>query len=273
MRLAMICLAAACLVALPGATPVRAQDQTLADIRQELSVLMVEIRELKRELSTTAGPTVAVGGDILQRADLIEGALRQLTARTEELEFRINRVVRDGTNQIGDLEFRVCELEQGCDPGSIGETAVLGGGPENPVTGVRTPRTQDTELAVGEQADFDRARSALEAGSFRRAADLFAAFTETYTGGPLTGSAHFYRGEALAGIGETSASARAYLASFSGDPNGPMAADALLRLGQSLGELGQTREACVTLAEVSARFSGASQTAEAEADRRALGCS
>ncbi len=46
-----------CLLAgvLGAAVPVLAQDQTLADIRQELSVLSVEVQRLKRELSTTGG--------------------------------------------------------------------------------------------------------------------------------------------------------------------------------------------------------------------------
>ena len=42
------------------ATPVAAQDRaaTLADIRQELTVLWVEVQRLKRELSTTGGANV-----------------------------------------------------------------------------------------------------------------------------------------------------------------------------------------------------------------------
>ncbi len=50
--------------------PARAQDQTLADIRQELSVLFVDMQRLKRELSTTGGAGGAVGGgSALQRLD------------------------------------------------------------------------------------------------------------------------------------------------------------------------------------------------------------
>lgn len=37
------------------------QDQTLADIRQELSVLYVDLQRLKRELSTTGAPSGAAG--------------------------------------------------------------------------------------------------------------------------------------------------------------------------------------------------------------------
>ena len=63
-----------------SATGAQAQDrdQTLADIRQELSVLFVEIKQLKRELSTTGGvSTQSVGGSTIDRVNAIEsGAFR-----------------------------------------------------------------------------------------------------------------------------------------------------------------------------------------------------
>ncbi len=270
-----------CLVAVLAATgAARAQDQTLADIRQELSVLFVEVQKLKRELSTTGGAgTAPAGGDLLQRVDLIEAELSRLTAKTEELEFRIDQVVSDGTNRIGDLEFRLCELETGCDVAQLGTTSTLGGETAGnataPVPTLIPPAPQGggTELAVGEQADFDRAKAALDSGDFRGAADLFETFTQTYTGGPLTSQAQYYRGRALAGVGETAAAARSYLNSFSGAPDGPVAADALLDLGIALGELGQHSEACVTLAEVAARFPGTANVSRAEEERRRLACS
>jgi len=254
-------------------SPVAAQDQTLADIRQELTVLFVEVQRLKRELSTTGAAGANVGNDTLQRVDLIERELRRLTSKTEELEFRISSVVRDGTNRVGDLEFRLCELEAGCDIAALGETPMLGG----EISAVALPDTEaqpdDTELAVGEQADFDRAVAALDAGDYQSAATQFATFTATYIGGPLSAEAHFLRGEALTGLGDTPAAARAYLNSFSGEPHGRRAPDALVRLGVSLGALGQVTEACVTLGEVAARFPGAVQVAQAEAERQQLGCS
>ncbi len=236
------------------------QDQTLADIRAELSQLSSQITGLRAELSTTgAAPGGYVSGTLLERVDTIEAELARLTSRTENLELRINRIVQDGTNRIGDLEFRLVELEGG-DFGSIGETRPLGGeapqgaAPAPAPTPAPAPAGQGAQLAVSEQADFDRAREVLDQGDFRRAADLFATFTETYTGGPLTGEAHFLRGEALLALNDTSGAARAYLESFSGSPDGRRAPDALLKLGESLGRLGQNAEACVTLAEVGVRY-------------------
>ena len=257
-----------------SAAPALAQSraETLADIRQELSVLYVEIQQLKTELSTTGAPSGSGGvGSLTDRLDAIEATLTRLIARTEQLEYRLDRIVRDGTNRIGDLEFRLVELEGG-DVSQLGETTTLGGGdlPAGPVVAPLPP--EGGQLAVGEQADFDAARAALDQGDYAAAAERFAAFTDTYPGGPLAGEAHFLRGRALAGLGQTTQAARAYLTSFSGDPNGPRAAEALYELGVALGELGQNAEACATLGEVGARFPGSAKVADAQAARQALGC-
>ena len=47
---------------------------------------------------------------------------------------------------------------------------------------------------------------------------------------------------------------------------------ALLRLGATLGALGQTQEACVTLGEVGTRFPTAPEAVEAAANMRNYGC-
>lgn len=258
-----------------------AQDaQTLADIRAQISQLQAEFNSLKSELVTTgAAATGAAGGDALQRMDAIEAALTRLTSKTEEVELKLNRVVTDGTNRIGDLEFRLCELEEGCDIAALGDTAPLGGGGAGAVAPVM-PTTTDPaaavtagpELAIGEQADFDRAKEVLGQGDFRAAADLFATFTQSYPGGPLTQEAHFLRGESLSQLGDTAGAARSYLEAFSGQPSGPQAAPALLKLGQSLGALGQTPEACVTLQEVGTRFPGSAEASNATLAMQGLGC-
>ena len=52
-------------LALAGAAQAQNRDETLADIRQEMSVLYVELQKLKRELSTTGGVNDAqVGGSV-----------------------------------------------------------------------------------------------------------------------------------------------------------------------------------------------------------------
>ncbi len=263
-------------LAVSVSAPALSQDQTLADIRQELQFLYVDVERLKRELSTTGMANPNTGGTtFIERLNSIEAEMVRLTSKTEELENRINQVVTDGTNRIGDLEFRLVELGRRrcqqagrnhhtwrrCDASNERDTlrdhAINGG----------------AELAMGEQADFDRAKAALESGDFRGAADLFATFTQTYTGGPLTGEAHFLRGEALASLGDTTNAARAYLESYSGSPGGTRAPDALFKLGASLGTLGQVSDACVTLAQVANLYPGTAAVGQAKATMQSLGCS
>lgn len=265
-----------CAVMLCG--PAMAQDraQTLADIRGELSALMAEFNALKAELVTSgAAQTGAAGGDALQRLDAIEAELTRLTSKTEAVEIRLNKVVTDGTNHVGDLEFRVCEMTEGCDPATLGATAALGGGDPSapvPADGTAVPTTGAVEMAVGEQADFDRAKGVLDTGDFRGAEQILATYAQTYPGGALTPDAHFLRGEALTKLGETSNAARAYLDAFNAAPDGARAGDALLKLGEALGALGQAPEACVTLGEVGVRFPGSLPATQAQVAMQGLGC-
>lgn len=268
------------------ALPATAQDkaQTLADIKGELGQLMADFNALKAELVASGGATNgAGGGDALQRMDAIEAELTRLTSKTEAVELKVNKVVADGTNRIGDIEFRLCEQTEGCDPANLPETPVLGGdgaavagGDTTTTTGAGT--TTDTvitdapELAMGEKSDFDRAQGVLASGDFRGAAAQFATFTQSYPGSPLAQEAQFQRGEALSQLGDTSNAARSYLEAFSGKPDGTFAGQSLLKLGQALGVLGQVPDACVTLAEVGNRFPGSIDATNAQVSMQGLAC-
>jgi tol-pal system protein YbgF len=266
------------LVVLPGFVAAQERTETLADIRQELSVLYVEIQKLKRELNTTGGAGgLSSGGSLLDRVNAIEGELQRLTSKTEELEFRVSRVAEDGANRIGDLEFRLCELEEDCDIGSLGESTTLGGvegamGGGTVLPDADSGDADGPQMAVAEQSDFDAAKAAMEAGNYEAAAEKFAAFRKTYPGGPLTGQAGLLQGDALEGAGQLTQAARVYLDLFSADPNGAVAPQALFRLGRSLGRLGKTEEGCVTLAEVETRFPDSDAVLEAQSSMRNLGC-
>ena len=255
--------------------PMTARAETLADVRAELSVLYQEFQRLQSELSPT-GPANALASDAttLERMNTIEAELQRLTQKTEQLEFRITRLVQDGTNRVGDLEFRICELDPECDIASLAETPTLGGEVVAQLPApLATPAPDTSQLAVGEQADFDAAKAAFDSGDFQAAATLFETFSNTYPGGPLAAPANLMRGQAHASLGQMAPAARAYLNAFSSAPDGPEAPQALYRLGVALADLGQQSEACVTLDEVGIRFPGAGEASQAAAARQNLGCS
>ncbi|WP_246002287.1 tol-pal system protein YbgF [Pacificibacter maritimus] len=259
----------------------QAQDaQTLADIRQEAAILSVEIVKLKRELSTTGAPNTAfAGASTLERVDTMEASLTKLISKLEQLEFRIGRIVDDGTRQLDDINFRLCDLEAGCDIANLPVLEPIGGAPENGATdviavgpGSQAPMEGGGQLAEAEQSDFDAAKAAYDAGTYQQAADLFGTFAQNYTGGFLTAEAHFMRGEALSQLGQTSEAAKSYLDSFNVSQEGQRAPAALLRLGSSMASLGHIDKGCVMLSEVGNRFAGAPEASEAQAARQSLGC-
>lgn len=263
---------------------VQAQDeQTLADIRQELEFVYAEIVSLKRELSTTGNATqTANNGPALQRVNALEAEVRRITGRIESKQNWIERIITDGTNRVGDLEFRLCELEAGCDISTLDRTAPLGGKiPDRQVSNTGgqtvsqpTNTTVDTSGATdSERATFQRAMSAFESQDFASASSQFDTLIANFPGGPLTGEAHYWKGAAQAGQGDWGSAARSFLESFSGSPQGTKAPDALYRLGISLRELGQTEEACLMLSEVPIRYPASPVLAESAAERSALGCS
>jgi len=269
----------AVIAAMTGA-PSMAQDaQTLADIRQEAAVLSVELQTLKRELSTTGSPLgTQIGGSSLERIDLMELQLNAMTARLEELEFRVGRVVKDGTNQLDDINFRLCELEEGCDIANLPTLTPIGGETggatdvvSNPIGSGDGPNFGE-ELAVAEEQDFAAALALYDNGEFQAASDAFQSFAQTYTGGFLTGEAHFMRGEALTELGQTSEAGRAYLASFSGSPDGDRAPDALLGLGTSLATLGKLDQGCAMFGELDRRFAASPAASAAREAAASFGC-
>ncbi len=266
----------------------QAQDRsaTLADLRTELGQLTQDLQSLRSELvaSGPAGFAMAGGDSAIDRMNAMEARLAQLTGQTEQLQNRIDRIVKDGTTRIGDIEFRLCEMEPNCDLGSL-TTPDLGGqgggaapapvpgqqGSLNRGSNVTTTSTAGVATEA-ERADFDRAREVLGQGDFRKAAELFATVAKAHAGGALTSEALFLRGAALDSAGDLQEAGVAWLASFASDPNGPFAADALLGLSRATTELGKPGDGCPYLFEIETRFPDSEQAAEATRRLEASDC-
>ncbi len=303
-----------------GATGARAQTgdvdevdvagQTLAEIRLEIEGLARLLDGLEQEL--VAPDPQATGivnpGPLQQRVAETQEEVQRLRGEIEKLELRIKRVVADGNNRIGDLEFRLIELTDGDysayqEPPSLGEGSVDAptvdsataerpeprddgqGAPAGSGATASVPAPDAAPISPGQQQNgeqpagterqgFDAALGLYNQGDYRGAAQAFQTFMDTYPGGPLTGQAAFWRGEALAASGDWPNAARSYLESFSGSPQGPKAPESLYRLGVALGQLGQVEEACLTLSEVRRRYPSvpAELGARVDAERQALGC-
>ena len=303
----------------PGAILAQtADEQTYAEIRAELDLLTQQMQQLRNELiqATPRETGVANAGPLMARVDSMEEELRALTGQVEQLRFRIDTIVADGTNRIGDLEFRLTELEGG-DFSTLGDTKPLGEGsaaaapaPQDAplalptedsqiagvagaIDGTVRPRLRDGAANVQETAalstdaplpevtdaptpaGFDAALAAYKQGRYAEAISGFESYIQAQPASLQVPEAMYWKGEALAAQGSWNLAARSYLDSFSGAPQGAKAPEALLRLGVSLGRLGQFNEACLTLGEVGKRFpnTGGDLADRTASEMRALNCS
>ncbi len=227
--------------------PFASYGQTLEDLRSEVGSLATLMQQLRNELlaSGNGGVPQDQVGTVLQRLDGIEARITQLTGQIEEAQHRVNVIAEEAGRRIGDIEFRLTELEGG-DPSTGAGPVTLGGGGQT--------TDPNAGLVVNEQRAFDEAKMQLDAQNFQDAAEKFNNFISTYPGGPLTSEAQYLRGHALAGLQDWGGAARSFLDSFSGSPNGPFAAESLYELSVNLGQLQQVEQACLTLAEISNRY-------------------
>jgi TolA-binding protein len=202
-------VAAGALALLLAAAPGNAAEESVADIREELTLLDRQIQEIREALVAT-GPASGLPqspATALQRLDQLEAMLRRLTDRVAVLTNELGRVVDDASNRVGDIEFRLTELEGG-DVSLLGSGEPLGGGltaaappavappaesglgtGEGSTAGIGSglgsgidspfvvpappvpvaPPAEAPQFAVGEQAQFDAARAAVEAGEYATA--------------------------------------------------------------------------------------------------------
>ncbi|MEM9783894.1 MAG: tol-pal system protein YbgF [Pseudomonadota bacterium] len=242
------------------------------DIARRLDALQSDVDQLRGELGLP--PTAAatggggVDGGTLRRLSEIEAELQRLTAAVEQLQFRQNQIAEDAQRRFGDIEFRLTELEGG-------DIAALPATPP-PLGGAAAPAPEavaGAAVSVSEQRDFDDAVSLVSRGQLDRAEGALLDFIDTYPASPLVPEARFWIGETYFTRGDWRPAARAYLAGFNADPGGEAAADNLMKLGVTLGRLGQFTEACSALTEVGRRFPDATRAvAEAEGEASRLSC-
>jgi tol-pal system protein YbgF len=270
-RLGALILAAAALAG-PAAA------QSVADIKAELTLLDSQVQQLRDELvrSGASGGLPRAPATALTRLDQLQAELRQLTDRVDVLTNDIRRIVDDASNKMGDIEFRVTELEGGDTSFIPTPTPPLGGGLTGPRPRPAAPTasavTGGGQLAATEQSDFDAAVKAADSGDSATAAQLFTRFLETYPSGPLSTDAQYQLGEARAAQGDWGGAARSFLDAFSGAPQGPLAPQALYKLADALAQRGQVAQACMTLIEVEARYPGSAVSGDVATKRQALSC-
>lgn len=281
------CLAA---VAATIAVTAPAQSQSRRELAERIDATEVRIGELEAQFM--AGDPVAER--LLERMDALEFQVRELTSESERLNFE-NRRLRD---QVEALEMELAAsrapvvdpateafMSEGVDgmnsdePGFSDGASVAVVDPDDPFAAERAAATGvlgggASTLPAAEPADpgvlYADARSRLLDGDFDGAQLGFEQFVNDHAEDPRAGEAWYWLGETFFVRSNFGDAASAYITSLRTQPEGEKAPDAMVRLAASLHGLGQTQDACDTLARFGRQFPNASAASRDRAARESV---
>ena len=252
-----------------------AKEKTLADIKAHLPILFAEIKSLEWEL--TLNPInldeLSFTGDYEDRLNSIEKELTSIISQVENLQHRIDKIIKDGTNRFSDMHFRLCEVEQDCDISSLSKDVLLG-------EGLSTKTTKDTafletsldELTIFEERGLKLIGQLTETGDVTKAIKESKLFLNTYPQSASSFEVKVLLGKALMLIDNWEEAAVIYLDIYSSHPKSQWAAEALYNLGLSFAKLDQYEDACLMLTQLQIEYPGSNFEKVAETEIIELNC-
>jgi tol-pal system protein YbgF len=297
------CAALAGMALLAGAmlwtSPAAAQADV--NLQSRLNRLENDVQTLNRQVfrggsipqsgsgATGTGMPSSLAADFEIRLSRLESELQTLTGKYEETVFGITQARERLDKLSSDLEYRLTEIESKLSaapvaaesqpaPAAKGKSETAAATP--PKTPPAQPAQQQTTAAAklptgSAQDQYDYAFGLLRAADYANAEVALGTFIKNHPDNSLTSNAHYWLGETYYVRGKYGDAAAAFAEGYQKFPKSSKAADNLLKLGMSLGQLNQKKEACLSFAELGNKFPDASATIKRRADqeRGRLNCS
>jgi tol-pal system protein YbgF len=315
-------LAAAAVWTMPA--PARAQSQDLRPLIDRMDRLQRDMDVMQRNLARGGSPgavqpvsppppqQMAPGAGITPssgfveqtdvRLSALEGQIRDLTGRIEETLNRVSIVQQRLDKLVGDVDFRLGQIEKGGAPAAAADGAapsaaaapttpssppvvrpgeariqlVPGGPPTAPQAaqagGAPAAAANVTLPAGPPETQYEFAyglyqQAVQDRGDFGRAESALRSFVSANGTHRLAGDAQYWLGETFYARRDWTNASAAFAEQFRRFPQNTKAPDSLLRLGQSLGQLNRKADACGTLAELDRRYPAATQSIKIAAQR------
>ena len=147
--------------------------------------------------------------------------------------------------------------------------------PVSPPAAVSPPAPASAAQAATPREVYAGAFAQLQKEKYEEAETGFQQFLKRYPDDPLAENANYWLGEARYARGDYARAATTFLEGYEKHKKGAKAADTLLKLAMSLGQLNKKPEACATLQELARAFPGAPSAIKSKAgeERRRIACS
>jgi TolA-binding protein len=218
--------------------------------------------------TSTNTPSTTAMTDSLARLDALEAQLQLLTARSEEnanalaqLETRLTalepasaQIRVEDANQPSAANANLSAMTGGASQAalpapapSIMPASKPAGPSEERLAAVRAITKPQTEDAGADEYSYGF--RLWTAGFFPEARQQLGIFLERYPSHPMVTYGRNLMGRAFLDDGQAEEAARWFLRNYQGDKQGLRAGDSLLFLAESMTKMGDTKRACIALAE------------------------
>ena len=227
------------------------------DLRLELTLLSSQVEDVREALlspDVRSLPSTDTGIALL-RLDALEAKLRSAVGRLEALEYHLQILEQDAKNRIGNFNARLIELESKNSSSTILNTS------KRNLEIKEVQAEISGEEVVGEDtggsleiAALAKALGNYNAGEYRQAIEKFLLFKQFYPESVNRRKASFFLASSYFALNQFDEAAKEFLEVFSFDPSGEFAFESLLSLANSLQNLGEFEQSCLTLEELRSRF-------------------
>ncbi len=299
-----------CLVGLVAIGTAQAQDnRDLRPLLDRLDRMERDMNQLQRQVyrggSTSGAPVPAPSPDsgtavnLELRLDQLETQMRNMTGSLEEANYSIDQLKRRLDKLVADIDQRFSQLER---PGAAGSpplaanAAPAQGAGANPAAAPSQPGNLVAPPAAGSQTasrapaappqgggtlpsgsaqdQYNYAFGKLREADYPAAEEALRSFVQRYPNDALAGNAQYWLGETYYVRKDYNNAAATFAEGYRKYPQSGKAADNLLKLGMSLGNVGQKKEACLTFNQLAHDFPKASSniTERATQEKQRLGC-
>lgn len=232
------------------------------------------------------------------RLQELELQLRELTGKIEQQSFDVRQLQNRLDNVVADVEKRVGAVEnrqpdhsdifvrqnqptissqptiETPEPNFVQSTQPSAG----TVQTLELPKPQGMQsisMPTGSAASvYEQAFSLIKSGNYDEAEKQFDAFVKDYPDHALTPNAQYWLGETFYVRNDYKKAAQIFAKSYQDYPQGPKAADNLLKLGLSLAGTGKKSDACIALKQIPVKHANGPGPVlqRAEQEMSDLGC-
>jgi len=278
MRFRIIVLALVALLGSIPAAPAQNAGDTAA-LSDRLDRMQRDLNALQRQVYQGNPPPTAASGQAPEasgpaalqdedRMTRLEDQMRDLNGKVETLNNAISQLGTRLDKLSSDVDMRLTALEHGAAPaGANAPPAASGGAPAAATASANAPTTTANE-------QYEAAFALLRRADYPGAEQALRAFVTQHPKDPLAGNAQYWLGETFYVRKNWKDAAIAFAEGYQKYPKSSKAPDDLLKLAESLGNMGQKTNACTALSRLDHDFPQmpANVRGPATAEKHHLGC-